>query len=110
MMKYELNRAGARLAFRDFRNMVNGNAKLIAEYEMILRVLSLASDRTKSRIKAKKMRSAYNRLSEQKMVQMAPNQFEFTWYLPHSATVAQNKVKVMQGRAMLKQFGLQAQR
>ncbi|MBE6459630.1 MAG: hypothetical protein E7009_01430 [Alphaproteobacteria bacterium] len=106
MMKYELSKAGARLAFRDFCNTVNGNAKYIREYEMILNTLLVAAGDTKSRIKAKKYRNAYNRLSEQKMEKVADNQLVFTWFLPHNATVAQNKAKVLQGRAMLNQFGL----
>ena len=107
MVKYEFNKAGARLAMRDIRNLVNGNAKLIAEYEMILRALSLAAQQTKSRIKAKKLSAAYKTLAEEKMVQTSANRFEFTWYRPEIATVAQNRVKVLQGRAMMKQFGLQ---
>ena len=107
MMKYEFSKAGASLALRDLRNLVNGNAKFIAEYEMILRALYAAETKTKSRVKAKKLRAAYNKLSEQKTVQTGANTFECTWYLPRKATVAQNKAKVLQGRAMMKQFGLQ---
>ena len=107
MMKYEFSKAGASLALRDLRNLVNGNAKLIAEYETILRALYLAERQAKSRIKAKKLRAAYNKLSEQKTVQTGANTFECTWYLPRKATVAQNKAKVLQGRAMMKQFCLQ---
>lgn len=106
MIKYELSKAGARLAARDLMNKLNGNAKLIREYEAILQMLMLGSQNSKSRIKAKKMRSAHDRLSEQKMQKIADNQFLCTWYLPNDATVAQNRAKVMQGRAMLKQFGL----
>lgn len=107
MMKYEFSKAGVRLAFRDLRNMVNGNAKLIAEYEMILRALRVAEKETKSRVKARKLRAAYDNLSEQETVQTGANTFEFTCYLPHNATVEQNRVKVLQGRAMLERFGLQ---
>lgn len=106
MIKYELNKDGARLAFRDICNTVSGNAKWIREYQKILDTLYMASVQTKSRIKERKFRAAYNELSEQKMVQTAKNQYEITWFLPHDATTAQNKAKVLQGRAMLKQFGL----
>lgn len=106
MLKYELSMAGAKLAARDLVNKLSGNAKLIREYEAILQVLTLASQQTKSRIKAKKYRSAHDRLSEQKMQQVADNKFVFTWYLPHQATVEQNRAKVLQGREMLARFGL----
>ncbi len=94
------------MAARDLVNLLNGNAKLIREYEAILQALTLASRNTKSRIKLKKYRSAYDRLSEQKMEKVADNKFVFTWYLPHSATVAQNRAKVLQGREMLARLGL----
>ena len=107
MAEYELSKAGARLALRDLRNMITGNAKFIAEYEMILQAFFVAELESKSRIKAKKLRAAYNNLSESKTVKTGPNTFECTWYSPCNATVAQNRVKVLQGRAMMKQFGLQ---
>ncbi len=106
MLKYELSKAGVRLVARDLVNKLNGNAKLIREYEAILQLLTLASRQTRSRIKAKKYRSAYDRLTEQKMKRVADNQFQFSWYLPENATVAQNRAKVLQGRAMLERFGL----
>lgn len=106
MHKYELSKDGLRAAFRDFCNTVSGNDKWIREYHAILKALFEASVQTKSRIKERKFRAAYDSLSEQKMVQTADNVFDFTFYLPHKATVAQNRAKVLQGRAMLKQFGL----
>ena len=72
MLKYELSKAGARLAMRDLVNVLNGNAKLIREYEAILHMLMLGAQNTKSRVKAKKMRGAHDRLSEQKMQKIAP--------------------------------------
>ena len=106
VLKYELSKAGARLAARDLANKLNGNAKLIREYEAVLQALTLALHQTKSRIKAKKYRSAYDRLSEQKSEKISDNQFVFSWYLPENATVAQNRAKVLQGRAMLAKLGL----
>ena len=106
MLKYELSKAGAKLAARDLMNQLNGNAKLIREYEAILQTLLLSAESAKSRIKAKKYRSAHDRLSEQKMEKVADNQFVFTWYLPNDATVAQNRAKVLQGREMLARLGL----
>ena len=106
MLKYELSQAGVRLAARDLVNKLNGNAKLIREYEAILQMLMLGANNTKSRIKAKKMHSAYYKLSEQKIQKTGPNKHLITWYLANDASVAQNRAKVMQGRAMLKQLGL----
>ena len=107
MKKYELNKAGARAAFRDFCNTVSGNAKWIREYEVILNTIYMAGRQTKSRIKERKFRAAYNKLSEWKMAQTADNVFDFTWYLPRNATAAQNRAKVLEGRALLQQLGLQ---
>ena len=106
MLKYELNKAGVCLAVRDIKNVFNGNAGLIGEYEDICRTLLCAAGDTKSRIKARKIKAAYNRLSEQERRQVAENKYVFKFYSPRSATVAQNRAKVMLGREMLKQFGL----
>lgn len=106
MLKYEFSKDGVRLAARDLVNMLNGNARLIREYERILQVLILASQQTRSRVKKKKYKSAHDILSEQKMKKVGENQYLFTWYLPNYATVAQNRAKVIQGREMLKRYGL----
>ncbi|MBP3397434.1 MAG: hypothetical protein J6K82_00715 [Alphaproteobacteria bacterium] len=106
MIKYEFSMAGARLAARDFWNLISGNNLVIREYCSILKVLEKAQESTKSRVKIKKYRSAYNRLSEQKVEKVSPNKFVFTWYLPENATIAQNRAKVLQGRQMLEKFGL----
>lgn len=106
MLKYEFSMAGARLAGRDFWNLVSGNNMLIREYYLILKALENAEKSTKSRVKIKKYRRAYDRLSEQKVEKVSPNKFVFTWYLPEDATFAQNRAKVLQGRQILEQFGL----
>ena len=103
---YEFNLAGAKLAWRHLCNKVNGNDKLIDEYFVITGRLLDATQNAKSKHRKQKLRRAYNEFSESKIVPLGGNRYDLLFYNAPAATRAQNRAKVLQGRAMLERLGL----
>lgn len=103
---YEFNLKGLKLLCHNIANKFNGNDKLISEYYDISGVMLDAVKKATSKNRKNKLRKAHDNWSETKVVPLGGNSFDLQGYNAATASRAQNKAKVMQGRAMLKNFGL----
>lgn len=103
---YEFNLDGLKLFCRSVGNKINGNDKMIREYYDISGVMLDAIKNAPSKSRKQKLKKAYNAWSESKIVPLGANRFDLQGYNAGAAGRSQNKAKVLQGRAMLRQFGL----